>query len=36
MSLEFEGKQIEVRPGDSVASAVFRSGVRTKACSDYL
>ena len=29
MSLEFEGQQIEVRPGDSVASAVFRSGVRT-------
>jgi hypothetical protein len=29
MSLEFEGRQIDVRPGDSVASAVFRSGVRT-------
>ena len=29
MSLEFEGQQLEVRPGDSVASAVFRSGVRT-------
>src|SRR3978361_2563365 len=29
MALEFEGSPIEVRPGDSVASAVFRSGVRT-------
>jgi sarcosine oxidase subunit alpha len=29
MSLEFEGRQIDVRPGDSVASAIFRSGVRT-------
>ena len=29
MSLAFEGQQIEVRPGDSVAAAVFRSGVRT-------
>ena len=29
MSLDFEGTPVEVRPGDSVASAVFRSGVRT-------
>jgi sarcosine oxidase subunit alpha len=29
MSLDFEGTPIDVRPGDSVASAVYRSGVRT-------
>jgi sarcosine oxidase subunit alpha len=29
MSLDFEGSPIEVRPGDSVAAAIYRSGVRT-------
>ena len=27
-ALDFEGQQIPVEPGDSVASALFRAGVR--------
>ena len=29
MSLRFEGRTVELREGDSVASALYRAGVRT-------
>ena len=28
MSIEFEGKNVEIQPGDSLASALYRDGVR--------
>ena len=28
MSIEFEGKNVEIQPGDTLASALYRDGVR--------